>query len=659
MAFASSVLHRGRRIAAKSIRLGRAVIAELRQPSEVETLMASLPAVASAPGLAGKVVAITGGTQGVGLVVARAFAARGAKVVVNGRREAAVAGAVEALRQPGVEVAGVTADVATAEGAARIVGEAVAAFGGLDVLINNAAVAGAYAPAWEVPVEDLEETVRINLTGPMLCTREAVRCFRERGVAGRVINVSSVVTEANWPKFTFYGTTKAGLEAMTGFFAADLPHAEVVLTALVLPGVRTERKAAADWASTELLPPAESLVPAFEYVATGPANLLHGRVISAARFIREPTGEAQLAGLASVREEILYPELVVDGATIARDPRHVTLLDRAENQHGTSPRALAAISASLADHAPAFYPDERLGALAGALAEEHGLAPGSFAFGPGSWELISRMVGLFAKPGEQVVSSGPGWFGFNLVCQRHGVAQVLVPFDRGETGNQPSHNLEAMRRAITPRTRLVYLISPSNPEGVTLQHREVQEFLADLPPELPVLIDEAYAEYADDPEMVDVPALVRESGRAVIGLRTFSKFHALAGLRVGYAYAQPPLIDFVRRQAHIFTVSHVAEVAAVAALKDHEHRKLVFERSRAAREEMQRGLAERGIGHIRSEAPYVMAEAPHNFEELADGLARQGIVIARFRFHDGRMVMLPVGTSEQNRRILDAIRRPG
>ena len=659
MSLSSSILHRGRRIAAKSIRLGRAVIAEFRQPSEIETLMASLPAVPTAPGLAGKVVVITGSTQGVGLAVAKAFAARGARIVVNSRRAEAVEAAVAGLRKDGAEVAGVAADAATAEGARQLIDAAVAAFGGMDVLINNAAVAGAYARAWEVPADDLEETVRINLTGPMLATREAVGWFLAQGRPGRVVSVSSVVTEGSYPKFTFYATTKAGLEAMTGFFAADLPAAEVVLTAVVLPGVRTERKRAADWASTELLPPAESLVPAFEYAATGPAGLLHGRVISAARFLREPEGEGRLAGLAAVRQEILYPELFVDGAKVERDPQRIVLLDRAENQHGTSPLALAAIGASLTDHPPAYYPDERLGALAAALAAEHGLEPGQFAFGPGSWELISRMVEMLAKPGEEVVSSGPGWFGFNLVCQRHGVAQVLVPFDRGESGNRPSHNLAEMRRAITARTRLVYLISPSNPEGVTLQHREVQEFLEDLPPELPVLIDEAYAEYASDPDMVDVPSLVREGRRAVIGLRTFSKFHALAGLRVGYAYARAPLIDFVRRQQHIFTVSHVAEVAAVAALADQDHRRRVFEASVAAREEMQRGLAECGIRHIRSEAPYVMAEAPDDFEGLTDELVRRGIVIARFRFHDARMVMLPVGTSEQNRRILDAIRKRG
>lgn len=652
------LLHRSRRLAARSVRVGRRIVTELSTPSATERLMEALPIVQAAPGgLSGKVVAITGGTQGVGLVVARRFAALGAKVVVNGRRAEAVEKAVARLGTEGPEVRGVVADAATPDGVRRLVDGAAEAWGGFDLLVNNAAVAGPNGRVWTAAPADLEEVVRLNFTGPMLATLEAVRWFLEHRREGRVINVSTIATEGDYPGMVPYSTTKAALEAFTRFVAADLPAAEVVVTALVLPSVQTERKFAADWASAELLPPTESVLPAFEHAATGPAGLLHGRTFSAARFNADPVAEAQLAGVASVRRQIEYPRLTIRGETVARDPRHLVLLDRAENQHGTSPKALAAIADSLSTRGPNYYPDERFERLRGALADRYGLSPDCFAPGPGSWELISRTVQLFAKPGEEVVSSGPGWFGFNLTCERHGVIQRLVPFDRGATGNRPSHDLEAMRRAITPRTRLVYLISPSNPEGVTLQHGEVAEFLEDLPPDLPVMIDEAYAEYADDPGMVDVAALVRDGRRAVIGLRTFSKFYGMAGLRVGYAYARPPLVELIRRSEQIFTLAHVAEVAAVAALEDEEHRTRVLDASREARTRMQRALTEMGVDHIPSQAPFIFATAPRDFEGLVRSLAEEGMVIAPYRFDDGRMVMLPVGREEQNARVLDALRR--
>lgn len=658
MATKNSILHRSKRIAAKSIHLGRRVMAELRTKSDTEILMDALPEIATAKaGLAGKVVVISGSTQGIGLAVARRFADLGAKIVINGRREDAVQTAIAELAKDGINVAGITADVATEKGARALIAKAVSDFGSFDILINNAAIAGPHKFIWDVTPDEMVETLDINLKGPILCTMEAIKWLVSNGKQGRIINLSSIATEVDYPKMIPYSTTKAGLESFTRFVSADLAKAEVVITSLILPSVQTERKFAADWASTELLPPVESILPAFEFAATGPAEQLHGRTLSAGRFIMDPTAEAALAGVAATRKQIEYPVLKIGGQVVARDPAALTLLDRAENQHGTSPKALAAISQSLKTHAPAFYPDERFMSLRTALANEHDLTPENFALGPGSWELISRIVQIFVKPGETVVSSGPGWFGFNVTCQRHGALQHLVPLDRGATGNTPNHNLDEMRRAITPRTRLVYLISPSNPEGVTLKHQEVVDFLADIPPNLPVLIDEAYAEFADDPDMVDVPALIRDSDRAVIGLRTFSKFYAMAGLRVGYAYARPELVDLIRRSEQIFTLAHVAEVAAVAALNDHDHRAKVYAAALDARNTMQSALTDLGINHIPSHAPYIFADAPERFDDIIESLAQDGIIAAPYRFNNDATIMLPVGSAEQNAKILAALER--
>jgi histidinol-phosphate aminotransferase len=658
MVTSRQLVHRSRRLVALSMRMGRRIVSELRNPSPTERLMSALPEIPTAPAaMDGKVVIVTGATQGVGLVVARRFAALGAKVVINGRRAEAVEAAVARLSSEGLSVKGVTVDVSTAEGVRHLLVETVRAWGGFDILINNAAIGGPMQPAWTIDAAAFEEVVKINLTGPILATLEAVRWLIENRKQGRVINVSTIATEGDFPNMVPYSTTKAGLESFTRFIAADLPQAEVVVTALILPSVRTERKAAADWASAELLPPTETVLPGFEHAATGPASLLHGRTFSAGRLGLDAVAESQLASVAALRQRIEYPGLVIRGEKVSRDPQKLVLLDRAENQHGTSPRALAAIAESLTLHGPNYYPDERFERLRQALAETHGLGSDCFAVGPGSWELISRAVQLFAKPGEQIVSSGPGWFGFNLTCKRHGVAQQLVSFDRGTTGNRPSHNLGAIRDAITPRTRLVYLISPSNPEGVTIQHAEMQEFLSDLPTDLPVIIDEAYAEFADDPGMVDVAALVREGTHSVIGLRTFSKFYGMAGLRVGYAYARPSLIDLISRSEQIFTLAHLAEEAALAALADREHRERTYRAALDARVEMQRALTETGIEHIPSQAPYIFAVAPKDFDGLVQTLADEGIVIPPYRFDDGRMVMLPVGRQDQNARILDAIRR--
>ncbi len=368
-------------------------------------------------------------------------------------------------------------------------------------------------------------------------------------------------------------------------FADDLPTGQIVVTGIALPGVQTARKFDIDWAHTTLLPPVESIIPAFEFALAAPAAVLHGRIFSAARFNEEPEREAAAVGRASVRRQHIYAPTTIDGVPVDRDPTRLAMLDRFENPHGASRAAIEAIWASMAQHDPAYYPDERLTQLTEALAAEHNLEPSPFAVGPGSWALIDRIADVFVKPGEQVVSNAPGWFGFNLICTRRQLAQLRVPFDLGNGHRRPSHDLQAVARSVTARTRLVYLISPSNPEGVVLRDEELRWFLGAIPEGVPVVVDEAYAEYSTDPA-ADIRALVREGCDWLIGTRTFSKFHGLAGLRIGYAYARPAVAALLRDQELAFGVSRVAEVAAVASLGDAAHRRSALMATKAAREEM-------------------------------------------------------------------------
>lgn len=657
--YAVSKLHRFKTFAAKVTMVSRRVFSRVRShfstPDAVEQQMARLPLIQSADDLAGKVVLITGASQGVGLVLARAFADKGAFVALVGRRKEPLDAAAKAIGDD--KARAFAGDVSTPGTADRLVAEIAAAYGPVDILINNAGVGGPWGkPFWEVSEEDYAETIRINLDGAFQMGRAVAAAAVSAQRPCRIINVTSVATEMSVPGIAAYSSSKAGLEDLTRAMASDAAGGGVVAVTVSLHSVQTERKAAHDWASNALLPPTAVVVPAFLHAATAPAGQVQGRSIAAWRFADEAAAEALLAGPVAAIKPIAYPPFMHRGAEVARDPLRFSINDRAENPYGPSDLVAEAVQKALRAAPLSHYPEERHETLTAALAAHHDLPADSFAIGNGSWEVLARLVSIFAKRGEEVVSHSPGWFGFNMVCARAGVQQVTSPFTlTGPDG--PSHNLDALLERITPRTRLVYLIHPSNPEGVPLRQSEMEAFLAKIPDHLPVIVDEAYIDYATGEALFDTVAAVRNSGKNIIGLRTFSKFHALAGARVGYAYARPELADLIRRSEHIFAVSSLSEAAAVAALKDtarNTRLRGVFDAERARVTE---GLAARGLDPLPSEAPYVLAKRPEGIEAAMDALEDQGIYIARYAFHGDQYMMFPVGKPATTDAIFKALDR--
>lgn len=627
------------------------------KPDPIEKLLSNLPSVASAAVLKDRVVLISGAGQGVGRVLARAFAAQGARVVLVGRRAEPLHAVRTEIEAEGGLAQDVTGDVADPAAIARLLDVAEARFGPVEILINNAGVGGPWGvPFWQADETETAQTFDINLTGVLRMARAAAARAVAAGRPLRIVNVTSIATELPMPCITAYTTSKSGVESLTRAMAMDAGQSGIVVTAVSLNSVQTERKAAHDWASNALLPPAETAVPAFLHAATAPAAEVQGRIIAAWRFAATPFAETVLAGPGAGLAPIAYPPFIHRGEQVARDPVRFSIHDRAENPHGPSPRVAEAIAAEMARLPLAYYPEERHDRLVAALAGHHGLPADSFALGPGSWEVLSRILRLFVKPGEEVVSNAPGWFGFNMVAQRAGVRLSMAPFDLGGAGRLPHHNLEGLARRITPMTRLVYLIHPSNPEGVPLRQAEMAAFLDQIPTHLPVIVDEAYIEYADSgADLFDTLAEVRRGRRLVIGLRTFSKFYALAGLRVGYAYARPDLAALIRNAEHIFSLSSLSEAAALAALADHDHARRVHAALSAERQRVIAALEGRGLDPLPSAAPFVLARRPERILDAYARLEDEGIYLARYSFHGDRYMMVPVSLPHVTDRIVAAL----
>lgn len=316
-----------------------------------------------------------------------------------------------------------------------------------------------------------------------------------------------------------------------------------------------------------------------------------------------------------------------------------------ENPLGPSPRAVAAAARALGEvHS---YPDAIAYRLRERLATEHGVGLAEVIHGNGSNELLDLLVRTFATGDDHLVFADNSFVVYRLAAMAHGVPFTAVPL-RGF-----AHDLEAMAAAVTPRTKLVFVANPNNPTGTHVGRAEVERFLREIPPAVIVVFDEAYCDYADAPDFVDCLKLRGLRERLVV-LRTFSKSYGLAGLRVGYGIAPGMLVDYLFRVRQPFSVSTVAQVAALAALDDREHLARTVALNATERLRVAEALASLGVPPAPSQANFLYFDVGRPAREVYDALLRRGVIVRPIG--SATTLRVTLGTREQNDRFLGALR---
>ncbi|SDP57560.1 histidinol-phosphate aminotransferase [Pedococcus dokdonensis] len=225
------------------------------------------------------------------------------------------------------------------------------------------------------------------------------------------------------------------------------------------------------------------------------------------------------------------------------------------------------------------YPDMAVTELTQALSDSLGVPAEHVATGTGSVGVLGQVIAATCDPGDEVVYAWRSFEAYPIVTALAGAQSVQVGLD-----DHARHRLDAMRAAISDRTKVVIVCTPNNPTGPMVRHDELERFLDDVPGRVLVVIDEAYLEFVDDPEAPRSLELYRDRPNVMV-LRTFSKAYGLAGLRIGYAVAHPPVASALRKTATPFGVNSIAQAAAVASLKAFDELKervdaLVAERTR-------------------------------------------------------------------------------
>ena len=318
-----------------------------------------------------------------------------------------------------------------------------------------------------------------------------------------------------------------------------------------------------------------------------------------------------------------------------------------ENPLGPSPKALAAVQANLADlHR---YPDSHVYYLKEDLAAHLGVSPPQLILGNGSDEILDLLVRALVPAGGEVLSTTHTFLIYGLITKAVGGVYRPVPLKRLGV------DLRAVAQAVNPQTRLIILNNPNNPTGTAFYREEWEEFLAALPGNVTVVLDEAYLDFADDPRVPSGLAYLRED-RALVGLRTFSKAYGLAGLRVGYGYGPSPLMDCLNRLRMPFNVNRLAQVAARAALTDTDFLARTLELVHTGKEEIYRGLDRLGLEYLPSQANFVLIRVPQPGREVFEAMLRLGVIIrAMDAYGLPQHIRVNVGLPQENRRFLEAL----
>jgi histidinol-phosphate aminotransferase len=312
-----------------------------------------------------------------------------------------------------------------------------------------------------------------------------------------------------------------------------------------------------------------------------------------------------------------------------------------ENPYPPLPGVLEAVVAA-AGHLNR-YPDMGSHDLYDALAGRLGVSPAQLVVGTGSVALIYQVIQAFCEPGDEVVYAWRSFEAYPIAVAAGAATSVRVPVTA-----EGRHDLAAMACAITDRTRIVFVCTPNNPTGPAVTHAELAAFLDGVPEQVLVVVDEAYLEFVRMADPVDGLALAAEHPNLVL-LRTFSKAYGLAGLRVGYAVAAPPVAVGLRAVTLPFGVSGVAQAAAVASL-EHEPalsarvEALVGERDRAVA-----GLAAAGWAVPEPQGNFVWFALGHGTAEFAAAAEAQGLMVRAFA---GEGCRVTIGEPEANDRLL-------
>ena len=323
-----------------------------------------------------------------------------------------------------------------------------------------------------------------------------------------------------------------------------------------------------------------------------------------------------------------------------------------ENSWGPSPKAVAAIRDMLTGlHR---YPDGSGYYLTQAIAEWVDAVPEEIILGNGSNEIIEFLVKAFVRSGDEVITSHPSFLMYQKFVQVRDGKNIVIEL------KDMQHDLDAIAGAVTDRTRLIFLDNPNNPCATLISKKRFADFLTKVPESVIVVLDEAYIDFVDPAERIDVQALIRnpEGIPAIVALRTFSKAFGLAGLRVGFGIMHADIASLLHRVRQPFNINLPGQAGALAALKDQEHYDKTMNGTRDGRQWLSRQVETMGCKPYPSHTNFFLIDVRGDATGLYEAMLHKGVIVRSMKAYGyPNFIRITVGTEEENNRFIKTLQQ--
>ncbi len=318
-----------------------------------------------------------------------------------------------------------------------------------------------------------------------------------------------------------------------------------------------------------------------------------------------------------------------------------------ENPLGPSPMAVKAIGSAL--EKLNRYPDGSGYNLINRIAEKLKVSPGNIVLGNGSDEIISMLTNTLLKPGDEVILPQPSFLIYDIMVRSAGATCVKVPL------NSLSIDLEEIKKKVTPKSRMVFLCNPNNPTGTIILKKEFESFLESIPPEIVVVVDEAYIEFVREQKCACGIDYI-DSKRPLVVLRTFSKAYGLAGLRIGYGVMSDEISGIINRIRLPFNTNSLAQVGAAAALDDEKFFKKTQNLVHEGLDFMYSTLDRLGIKHFPTQANFFLIDVERDADEVFEKMLGHGVIVRSMTSYGyPHYIRVNAGLRDENARFIKAL----